>query len=290
MKKELDELRRNYEKKLEESTSNSKCSKCDNAFANVGDVTKPQDKQYSVSQTIKCDICEKVFDVKWKMTAHLKTCKKSQCEVFGKTIKYEELKQKYMLKVHEDFKMYCHFFNNEKSCPHDQDCVFLHEVSKICKYGTTCERNYCMFKHMKERESERNDDDIDEKKDKESVNMNGDKNERYDNIEVVNVEIVIVDIVNADGIIVENDDKLSKVDDKCPKVLDKLLNVDDKFPKVDDEFPKVEYKLPNVKDKPKVNPIPDKIAGSGIFHCKTCNFLAKDKVDLFNHKVSDHNW
>ena len=68
LKKELDEWRINYEKKLEESTSNSKCSKCDNTFANVGDVTKPQDKQYSVSQTIKCDICEKVFDVKLKMT------------------------------------------------------------------------------------------------------------------------------------------------------------------------------------------------------------------------------
>ena len=69
-----------------------------------------------------------------------------------------------------------------------------------------------------------------------------------------------------------------------------ILNVDDKVPKDDDKFPKADDKLPGVKDKPKVNPIPDKIAGSGIFHCKTCNLLAKDKVDLVNQKVSDHNW
>ena len=25
--------------------------------------------------------------------------------------------------------------------------MFLHEDSKICKYGRDCDRNYCMFKH-----------------------------------------------------------------------------------------------------------------------------------------------
>ena len=25
--------------------------------------------------------------------------------------------------------------------------MFLHEVSKICKYGNNCERNYCMLQH-----------------------------------------------------------------------------------------------------------------------------------------------
>ena len=82
-------------------------------------------------QTIKCDNCEKDFVEKWKITAHLKTYKKNQCEVCGKTFKYEELKQKHMLISNENFKMYCHFFNNDKPCLHDQDCLFLHEDSKI---------------------------------------------------------------------------------------------------------------------------------------------------------------
>ena len=34
-----------------------------------------------------------------------------------------------------------------KTCHSDDECVFLHEDSKICKYGKTCEINYCMFKH-----------------------------------------------------------------------------------------------------------------------------------------------
>ena len=46
------------------------------------------------------------------------------------------------------------------------------------------------------------------------------------------------------------------------------------------------YHYPNLKN----NLIPDKIAVSRIFHSKTCDFVAETKVDVVDHKVSDHNW
>ena len=52
--------------------------------------------------------------------------------------------------THEDTKLYCHYFNNEKICPFDKDCIFLHENSTECKYGKLCERMNCMYKHRTE--------------------------------------------------------------------------------------------------------------------------------------------
>ena len=34
-----------------------------------------------------------------------------------------------------------------KTCPFDKECVFLHEDADNCKYGESCERILCMFKH-----------------------------------------------------------------------------------------------------------------------------------------------
>ena len=49
--------------------------------------------------------------------------------------------------AHENVKLYCHFFNNLKNCPFKEECVFLHEVSKQCKFSIECERQMCMFRH-----------------------------------------------------------------------------------------------------------------------------------------------
>ena len=34
-----------------------------------------------------------------------------------------------------------------KTCPFDQECVFLHEDADKCRYGESCDRILCMFKH-----------------------------------------------------------------------------------------------------------------------------------------------
>ena len=62
---------------------------------------------------------------------------------------------------HESLKIYCHYFNNSKTCPFDDECVFLHEDAEICKYGAQCERNNCMFKHENDTVNDNDDNEVD---------------------------------------------------------------------------------------------------------------------------------
>ena len=63
--------------------------------------------------------------------------------------------EKYQEAVHGDDVLYCHYFNNNKDCPFDDQCIFLHEESAKCKFDGVCERKLCMYKHdMKEEENE----------------------------------------------------------------------------------------------------------------------------------------
>ena len=72
-----------------------------------------------------------------------------------------DIKKKHVFIIHENTKLYCHFYNNEKTCPFADECIFLHEDSKFCKFDLVCERNFCMFKHRKVVEPE-NDDENDD--------------------------------------------------------------------------------------------------------------------------------
>ena len=72
---------------------------------------------------------------------------KYTCDICQKTFKYEDAKSKHNKIVHENVKLYCHYFNNQKDCPFKEECVFIHEVSTECKYGDICEREFCMFRH-----------------------------------------------------------------------------------------------------------------------------------------------
>ena len=82
------------------------------------------------------------------MSAHIKKHDKHKCELCDRTFKYLDIKKKHILVSHEGVKLYCHFFNNEKTCPYDESCIFLHEDAKLCRYDRNCERNLCMFKHQ----------------------------------------------------------------------------------------------------------------------------------------------
>ena len=136
----LKEEVKNLTTKNEELSNNSKCKTCDENSKNLK-------KHKDIHGIFKCVQCEKEFTEQWKMIAHMKLHDKYQCEQCEKTFKYADIKKKHIQISHENVKFYCHFFNNKKTCPYDDECVFLHEDSKICKYGKICERNYCMFKH-----------------------------------------------------------------------------------------------------------------------------------------------
>ena len=81
-----------------------------------------------------------------------------KCDLCEKTFGSEEVLGKHMKIGHENVKLYCHFFNNERECPHGVKCIFLHEPSGQCRYGKLCERNYCMFNHTEKiMDNEEND-------------------------------------------------------------------------------------------------------------------------------------
>ena len=75
----------------------------------------------------------------------MKKHKEYKCEQCSKTFPYLNIKNKHIQISHENLKLYCHFYNNKKICPFDEECVFLHEDADICRYWTTCERD--LFKH-----------------------------------------------------------------------------------------------------------------------------------------------
>ena len=104
------------------------------------------------------DDCDKSFDEAWKMNAHKKNHNKYLCDHCDKMFKYQDINTKHIKISHENMKLYCHYFNNEKVCPFDEECVFLHEDSGICKYGAACERDLCMFQHVEVDNSDTNED------------------------------------------------------------------------------------------------------------------------------------
>ena len=134
---------------IEKEKNKNRCKNSDKSFETTTNMKKHENDKDSKTRVFKCDHCDSEFKEKWKMNAHLKQHEKHKCEQCGKTFKYQDIKKKHVLVSHENVKLYCHFYNNEKTCPFDESCIFLHEDAKICRYDEMCERNLCMFKHRK---------------------------------------------------------------------------------------------------------------------------------------------
>ena len=81
------------------------------------------------------------------------------CENCDKTFVNEDTKEMHNAISHKNVRFYCHYFNNGKHCPFETECVFLHEVSKVCRYSKNCERDMCMFRHPKEDDTETKNDE-----------------------------------------------------------------------------------------------------------------------------------
>ena len=182
LKSKLKELSDIIEKNNRGGMSNHnrifKCKICSDEFTALSELRKH--KKVHMSGPLQCDVCSKTFNEEWKMNAHAKLHKKYCCDDCDKTFEYQNLKDMHVKIVHQNVKLYCHYYNNDKDCPFEEECVFLHEDSEDCRYADTCERENCMFKHGsdgdgddKEDESEdvddeqddENDDEIDEESD-----------------------------------------------------------------------------------------------------------------------------
>lgn len=132
---------------ISEKEKRNGCTDCDKKLDD-GNFLKKQ-KNRSSFGVYKCDQCNKEFDQGWKLSAHEKKHKRYQCDKCENCYEYLDILKKHKLVSHENTKLYCHFYNNEKTCPYDERCIFLHKDSKFCKYDTYCERDLCMFKHGK---------------------------------------------------------------------------------------------------------------------------------------------
>ena len=60
---------------------------------------------------------------------------KFECDECDKVFKHETNLEKHKKAVHEDVELFCHFFNNDKDCPYQEECIFMHEESEVCKFG-----------------------------------------------------------------------------------------------------------------------------------------------------------
>ena len=160
--------------------------------------------------------------------------------------------EKHIKIVHENVKLYCTYFNNQQECPHDQECVFLHEESEMCRYGKGCERNNCMFKHNSAT-SEDAADDEDNEMDELIVNVVENEKDEVNDIEEKN------DIIDID----ESEETFCNPSQTEVLVDDEVRNVD-----VDENAD------PNKHD---------------VMKCDQCNFEITDKQRFERHKFEIHS-
>ena len=90
-----------------------KCRLCSHNFSLSKDLETHIKNQHN-STELKCDSCEKVFYMKWRLNKHKE--------------------------IHTSVNVrHCHYFNNGKNCPfEDIGCKFLHRDWEVCKFGKSC--------------------------------------------------------------------------------------------------------------------------------------------------------
>ena len=212
LRKEFQELTANFgtffEKyeNLEKKCEIYQCKICEEGYASKREFMKHKKCHMSVLPgKSKCDDCDKTFNEKWKLNAHVKIHKKFPCEKCEKVFEVKDIKEKHVKIAHEGWKIFCTFYNNDEDCPHEDKCIFLHEDSPICRFGKGCERNNCMFKHTKDSSENEYDNKDEEKDDIEDENESEDdeddsaENEVDDLVIDIDNEDVKEDEIKADG-------------------------------------------------------------------------------------------
>ena len=151
-------LERKYEKNMKRSKNvNFKCHNCGEKFESVGDLKKH--KADGCQGDFVCEECDKKFQNESKLEMHKLTHKKFECDECDRIFKHQAILEKHIQAAHEDITLYCHYFNNDKDCPYENECIFVHEESEICKFSSGCERLLCMYRHEGDNAAEDDTDD-----------------------------------------------------------------------------------------------------------------------------------
>ena len=170
-------LEKKYEKSINRSKRvNFKCHNCGEKFENVSDLK--QHKSDGCKGNFECEECDRTFVKENQLEKHKVIHKKFECDDCERIFKCEAILEKHKQAVHEDVTLYCHYFNNNKDCPFDDECIFLHEDSEDCKFGNVCERTLCMYKHEdrndeEDENDEESDSDCDDDDDSVNVDVEG---------------------------------------------------------------------------------------------------------------------
>ena len=87
-----------------------------------------------------------MFTEERKLEDHVsRVHKKYECDECDKVFNFDTVLEKHIEAMHEDSKLFCHYFNNDKECPYEDQCIYMHEESATFKFGKGCERILCML-------------------------------------------------------------------------------------------------------------------------------------------------
>ena len=170
--KKYDILEKKYDKCLSRKKKAAfKCNKCDEELESVKELKEHKEKHQSCQKSYQCEECDKCFKGEAQLEVHIERVHKEyECDECDKVFNFEGVLEKHRDAVHEGKKLFCHYYNNETDCPYEDQCIFLHEESQICKYGKACERVMCMFRHKDSESGESDESDEDDDEDEEDEN------------------------------------------------------------------------------------------------------------------------
>ena len=103
-------------------------------------------------KTFHCENCSEVFDQIWKLEQHMNShtiVKSHKCDICEKSFALRWRLQKHIRGHQQDNVKFCHFFNNNKTCPFNEisGCMFKHQNAPTCKFPQTCRFQKCQFSH-----------------------------------------------------------------------------------------------------------------------------------------------
>ena len=224
----------------------------------------------------------------------------SVCEQYDKTLKNEEIRKKHISMLHENIKIFCHYFNNSTVCPFDEECVFLHQISPVCKYGIMCARDKCMFRHEETAVVdvlEKDDDAVKTVEDKNDGNISADLDKEpaedvKDDIEYIK-EVAIVHVDNdVDEIMVDSAYEVSEnVTSSDDETNDKDIEQNDyEEERTVSEYDKNEKQVDVTTNETNPSQPVKNTNLAKLLVCKQCGFEARTKEDMKLHKLNAHNW
>ena len=119
------DLEKKYEKFIKKQRKNNfKCRNCGDRLESLRELKKHKEEGCSSSE-LKCDECDKCFKDEDKLQEHTeKKHVKFDCDECENFFKYEAVLIKHKEAAHENVELFCHYFNNDKDCPFEDEYIY----------------------------------------------------------------------------------------------------------------------------------------------------------------------